>query len=271
MSYKLYFGGLILPVTPGKIETVINGKNETVTLINEGEVNVLKSPGLTDINIPALLLPVHAYPFAYDPIWDFNDTGGQSKYNFGSGSWATFWLNKFEEWKVEKRFIQFKLIRTSPDEKTILWATQMDTSLEDYRIVEDAEEQGDDVVVELNLKQYEQWGAKKLKVTGKNKTPKPNKPRKPQNKNIKKYTIKDGDTLKKIARKFLNDGGLWEKIYKTNKNIIEDAAKKNGRKSSDNGMYLYKGTEIKINMKDAITGGCAGNGNVDTSQGGGGR
>ena len=35
MAYRLYMDGILFPVTPSKITMKINGKNETVTLINE--------------------------------------------------------------------------------------------------------------------------------------------------------------------------------------------------------------------------------------------
>ena len=38
MAYRLYMDGILFPVTPSKITMKINGKNETVTLINEGEI-----------------------------------------------------------------------------------------------------------------------------------------------------------------------------------------------------------------------------------------
>ena len=62
----------------------------------------------------------------------------------------------------------------------------------------------------------------------------------------KKYTIKSGDTLWGIAKKFYKNGAKWKTIYKANKTIIEKAAKKHGRKSSSNGHWIYPGTVIKI-------------------------
>ncbi len=53
--YELYIDGVLFPVTPGSLNIKINNKNKTITLINEGEVNYIKSPGLSDITIPELL------------------------------------------------------------------------------------------------------------------------------------------------------------------------------------------------------------------------
>lgn len=60
------------------------------------------------------------------------------------------------------------------------------------------------------------------------------------------YTLKKSDTLWKVAKKFLGSGKKWKKIYTANKTIIEKTAKKHGKKSSNNGKYLYAGTKIKI-------------------------
>ncbi|MCS7180499.1 MAG: LysM peptidoglycan-binding domain-containing protein, partial [bacterium] len=38
----------------------------------------------------------------------------------------------------------------------------------------------------------------------------------------KYYTIKKGDTLKKIAYKYYNDTSKWKVIYEVNKNIIKN-------------------------------------------------
>jgi len=35
------------------------------------------------------------------------------------------------------------------------------------------------------------------------------------------YTIRDGDTLEKVAKKFLGDASRWPEIYEANKNVIE--------------------------------------------------
>ena len=64
--------------------------------------------------------------------------------------------------------------------------------------------------------------------------------------NQKKHTIKKGDTLWSIAKKYYGSGTQWKKIYNENKTTIENAAKKHGKKSSSNGHWIYPGTVIKI-------------------------
>jgi LysM repeat protein len=60
------------------------------------------------------------------------------------------------------------------------------------------------------------------------------------------YTIKSGDTLWVIAKKFYGDGSKWKTIYDANKDIIENTAKKYGRTSSDNGHWIYPGVKLTI-------------------------
>lgn len=60
------------------------------------------------------------------------------------------------------------------------------------------------------------------------------------------YTIVSGDSLWKIAQKQYGDGSQWKKIYDANKDAIESAAKKYGKKSSDSGKWIYPGVTLMI-------------------------
>lgn len=62
----------------------------------------------------------------------------------------------------------------------------------------------------------------------------------------KRYTIKSGDTLWTIARRYYGAGSKWKTIYNANKTIIENAAKKRGRKSSSSGHWIYPGVTLTI-------------------------
>lgn len=62
-GYDMYFDKCLFPVTPEKISIKINGNNKTVNLINEGEINILKKAGLTDIEFEAEI-PQVKHPYA---------------------------------------------------------------------------------------------------------------------------------------------------------------------------------------------------------------
>lgn len=67
-----------------------------------------------------------------------------------------------------------------------------------------------------------------------------------KNNGAKKYTVKRGDCLWNIAKKFYKKNSKWKTIYNANKSTIEKAAKKHGKKSSSNGHWIYPGTTLKI-------------------------
>ena len=235
----MYINKVRFPVTPGKMTLKINNQNKTLTLINEGEVNLVKTPGLTDITIDELLLPsFQKYPFA--------------NYRRNEFLGATYYLGKLEAWKMKKKPVQFKMVRSTPDDRKILWDTNYDVTIEDYEIIEDAERYGMDVAVKLSMKEYRYWGAKKLvpkkksKNSAKKKTAAKKKKTRKSKEPAKAYTVKKGDTLMKIAKKQLEDASLWKSIYLLNKKAIEAEAKKRGRKSSSNGHWIYPGTKLKL-------------------------
>ena len=45
MAYKMYLGGVLMPITPSKVTVKINNQNKTMTLINGEEINILKAAG----------------------------------------------------------------------------------------------------------------------------------------------------------------------------------------------------------------------------------
>lgn len=63
------------------------------------------------------------------------------------------------------------------------------------------------------------------------------------------YTVKSGDNLWKIAQNKLGKGSRNKEIYNLNKEIIEATAKKHGKKSSNNGWWIYPGTKLTLPQK----------------------
>lgn len=206
MAYNFYIDGVQLPIAPSKLQTKINNNNKTMTLINDGEVNILKTPGLTEISFD-IMLPSVKYPFAI------------YKNGFKKPS---YFLEHLEALKVKKKAFQFIVSRISPDKK-LLFDTNIKVSLEEYTIMEDAKN-GLDIVVLIKLKQYKNYGTKTCNITFASSKPKGNvKSQRPSRaSSSKKYTVKSGDCLWNIARKFYGNGSLYTKIYNANRSKIKN-------------------------------------------------
>ena len=145
-GYDFYLKDCQLPVSPEKLQIKINNANHTLTLINEGEINLLKTPGLTD-NENECRIPQVKYPFAVYP------SGFKG---------ASYFLQCFEGLKTGKKPFQFIVSRTMPSGKA-LFSTNMKVSMEDYRLTEQAKD-GFDVMVKIKLKQYRDYGTKTVRI-----------------------------------------------------------------------------------------------------------
>lgn len=240
-GYNFYFKDgsdvLTFPITPGELSIKIGSNNEVVTLIDEGDVNILKSPSLTEVEFDARF-PMRNYPYARE-----------------ISSFETY-FKKFEELKEKKKSFRFIVARTTPAGKRT-WDTNLLVSLEDFELNESSDE-GDDVIITFNLKQYKEYGVKTIKIptttastnsqNNKQTTSTAEKSRSDENrtKSSKSYTVKKGDCLWNIAKKFYGSGSKWKTIYNANKSKIESTAKKYGKSSSSNGHWIYPGTKLTI-------------------------
>ena len=206
--YSFYFGSLLLPVTPQKLTTKIKGNNKTLTLVNEGDINFLRSPGLTEISFDSVLPRLGHYTFA--------DTSPRPDY----------YLRDYENSRPPTTPVRFIVSRVSPSGR-LLFDTNMKVSLESYNITEDATK-GPDVTVSVTLKQYIDYATKTVTVTkpaaaaGKP-TIKEEKKRETSSKpKTKSYTVKKGDCLWNIAKKYYGNGAQYTKIYNANKGKIKN-------------------------------------------------
>lgn len=132
------------------------------------------------------------------------------------------YVKKIENWK-EKKYTP-RLIITETNINLIV-------SIENFSYGEN--DATGDVYFTLSLKEYKNLTYTKRPIK--------------KTKTIK-YTVKKGDTLKKIAKAKTGSSSNWKKIYQQNKKVIENAAKKHKRKTSQNGKYLYKGTKLVIKI-----------------------
>ncbi len=153
-GYDFYLRDCLLPIAPEKLTLKISNENDTIKLINEGEVNILKDPGLTEIEFDCVI-PQVRYPFA---VYKSGFLG------------AAFFLEFFEKLKTEKKPFQFIVSRVMPNGGA-LFSTNIKAAMEDYKITEQAKD-GFDIKVKIKLKQYREHGAKIVSIKTANGSPK---------------------------------------------------------------------------------------------------
>lgn len=202
MAYSFFIDKVQFPVAPSKFSTKIKNQNTTITLINEGEVNLLKQAGLTELSFE-LLLPNTKYPFAVYP------DGFKP---------ATYYLEILKSLKVDKKPFQFLMTRMKPD-GNLFSDTKMTVSLEEYEIKDD-HAYGFDMVVQVQLKQYLEYGTKVIEIIKTNangkSVAKTTKSR-PANKEApKSHKVVKGDTLWAICKRYLGDPTKYPEIAKKN-------------------------------------------------------
>ena len=235
-GYDFYFkyGDTVLafPVTPSQLKIKTGSNNKVVTLINEGDINILKSPSLIEVEFEARF-PMRKYPYSRE-VSDFQS-----------------YFDVFAELKEKKKSFRFIVARSTPNGKRT-WDTNLLMALEDFETKESADE-GDDVIVSFNLKQYKEYGVKVINLnavkfthTNTTSTSKTNRNNDNRTSKSKTYTVVKGDCLWNIAKKFYGKGSLHTKIYNANKSAIEADARRRGKTSSSNGHWIFPGLKLTI-------------------------
>lgn len=207
-GYDFYLDKCLLPIAPPKLSLKINNANETVTLIDEGEINILKRAGLTDIEFECRI-PQEKYPF--------------SVYKSGFQG-VDYFLDYFESLKANKKPFQFIVCRQRPT-GTRLFDTNIKVSMEDYKITEDAQN-GFDLLVKIKLKQWRDYGTKTVNIAFNMGNPRASAVAQRETNNspapaaAQTYTVVKGDSLWSIAKKFYGNGSKYTVIYNANKSVI---------------------------------------------------
>ncbi len=193
---------IVLPVPPESFNTNVTSKNETVDIVNLGEINIIKDIALRDFSFKILLPKDNTLTIIKES--EFKE--------------PVFYLDKFREYKLNKKPVRFFITRLLPSGKEIFKGNLL-VSFEDYSVEENAGEEGD-FWVEINLKEYREIRNVITKNTGKRN----DKGNVVVNQEIQRtvkeradsYIVKEGDTLWKIAKLELNDGNRYTEIAKLN-------------------------------------------------------
>lgn len=191
-GYAFYIDGVLFPITPQRMNIKFKNRNRVVTLVNEGEFNILKESGLQEISFDACI-PAVKYPFA--------------QYLGGIFLPIIYYIELIKKLKNSKKPFNFVIIREGST-GVLGYSHCMKVSLEDFQIKEDAGE-GRDVIVSLNLKEYKDSNRVIVSaISGGLITT--TKVRDSASKTIAKtYTVKAGDTLYNIAKKELGNGSRY--------------------------------------------------------------
>ena len=231
-GYHFFIGDLELPYAPSELTINIGSNNQTVSLIDGNEINILKTPKLTEIEFDIELPRGRQYAFA-------NDLKSPIQYT-----------DYFETLMTEKTPTKLIITRPAPNGSYGTTANgfasnEWTVTLEGYEMKESAEN-AFDITVSLKFKQYIEYGtAKKTIKNNSNKAQVVQETPKTVTK-TENYTVRKGDTLWKISKAKLGVGSSWEKIYYENKSVIEATAIKYGKKDSNKGWWIYPGTVLRI-------------------------
>ena len=232
MAYLVFMGDMVLPITPESITYKFNNQNKTVNLINEGEVNQIKPNGLTEVSFDCVIPMLQQYPFSYYPDDNFIP--------------AKTFRDYFASLKHYRKRFLFKVLRNSHTGGT-LFDSSIDCTIEDFSLKEDAKN-GLDLTYSITLKQYKEYGSKKLvvKTAASGDTKAVVEETRTAKEAEKTYTVVSGDCLWNIAKKQLGNGSKWGTIYTLNQDTIESTAKEHVKTSSSNGHWIYPGTVLKL-------------------------
>lgn len=216
-----------IPILPSSFNVSIANTHQTVNIQTKGDVTILGKTGLKTIELTSFF-PGQDYPFAaYAKDRDPYD-----------------YVDKLLGW-------QEKSVRLTITDTNI----NIETTIQSFSY---GEPDGcGDVEFTLSLQEYRKptytTPPKKTTTTkakAKKTNPKKSTSTKKAKTKDKNYTVKKGDTLWAIAKKYYGSGNKYTKIYNANKTVIEKAAKKNGKKSSSNkgvkGWWIYPGTKLVI-------------------------
>lgn len=216
-----------LVVNPQTLEFTDPQNNQQATLLDVGSVNLLGDKGLTAVSLQSF------FPSVASPFYA----------RYGGSRTPEECKNLIKKWKDNKM-----IVRLIIGDMDINLAMAIDNFTYNKR------EGDDDLYYTIDLTEYRTLNVPTVKVSTKVKSTITKRPATSSNSSsatkssssARTYTIKNGDTLWAISKRYYGSGTQYPKIYNANKNVIESAAKKHGKKSSDNGHWIWAGTTLTI-------------------------
>ena len=200
-DYKmtLIVGGreINIPVLPAKLNVSSPGKNERVTVLELGEVLLLRKKGLRILSWESFF-PVSKAPYTVGQIRD-----------------PVSIVQAIQKARDQKSPVRFLITGTDLD-------CNLRMGIDSFEYEERSGELGD-LYYTIKLYEWKDISPKRIVLPEKKeepaKTQEPERPGKPEQ-TSKTYTVKPGDCLWNIAKKFYGKGSDYTKIYNANKGKI---------------------------------------------------
>jgi LysM repeat protein len=217
LGYNFYIGDYMLPITPSSISWRSKNQNKTLTLMDYGEINLIKPRGLSEFSFD-FDIPVHNnYPFSRKP-WGLPDVK----------------INYLRDICNSQKPVWFRIIRFRPGlvgvNYGIMFDTSMRVTIEDWSFTESASNAGD-IRNHITLKQYKTYATASVEQPPAAPTEEPAAAATPDRaqddapKPSTTYTVKKGDCLYNISKKLLGNGNRWREIWNLNKDKVPDPNK----------------------------------------------
>lgn len=190
--------GFRLPVNPESIKETVAGDSQTYTIAKLGQVSVIKDIQLAEYTIESFF-PIQNAFYVVAPLFE-----------------PLFYVGKIKEWQAKKEPIRFIYTDGS-------FVINELVSIENFEYSETAGDE--DIYYTLSFKKYVSFEPKKMVIkkassgASKEKQQIVKKSAPPRQNNIeapKLYSLIKGDTLWKIAQKFLGNGSRYTEIQKLN-------------------------------------------------------
>ena len=194
--YKIYLGDLALPIAPAEIVRRVKSRNEVISLINGGQLNMVKGPELTEFKFEAVF-PYQKYPFRAA------DTNYITPIEY---------ISFLEALKEGKTPFYFKIIRLNNKNNPVGKTENIFVTLESFSYSESAEN-GMDINAEIVLKEYRSYGT--VTYYPDTKAAVPVREGSGNTASVQ-YAVKSGDTLWDICKSFYGDGEKYREVAAKN-------------------------------------------------------
>lgn len=145
--YYFYLDNLQIPIPPKSLDITVSNKNETIDLLQTGEVTIPKPLGLTEYSFE-ILLPNSKYPFNQSIL-------EKSKK-------AEYYAKKIVGMKSAGNPVKFTVVRMKPNGEMLSMVTERVT-IEELETKED-HDYGFDMYISIKLRQWRDYGTKKLVI-----------------------------------------------------------------------------------------------------------